>query len=74
MLSFREDLTFSQRIEEFKVFAKNEKGEYVNLYVGTVVGSRKIVKSESSVNTDEVLVIITKSRSNPVIRDIKIYG
>ncbi|MBQ9912612.1 MAG: alpha-L-fucosidase [Clostridia bacterium] len=74
LLSFREDLTYSQRIEEFRIFAKKASGEYSNIYTGTVVGSRKIVRLENPVNTDEILIIITQARANPVIKDIRIYG
>lgn len=74
LLSFREDLTYSQRIEEFKIFAKDASGEYSNIYTGTVVGSRKIVRLENPVNTDEILIIVTQARANPVIKDIRIYG
>ena len=73
MISLREELTFSQRVEEFKVFAKGENGEYSEIYSGTVIGSRKIIKLESPVNTDEILLIITQSRANPVLKDIRVY-
>lgn len=70
---FCEDLRFSQRAEEFKIFAKNEKGDYILLNTGTVIGSGRIVKSEKAVFTDEVAIVITQSRSNPILKDIKIY-
>lgn len=73
LLSFREDLRFSQRVEEFKIFAKDDKGAYKHLYTGTAVGSRKIVRLKECPLTDEILLIITQSRSNPIIQDIKIY-
>ncbi len=72
LISFAEDLTFSQRVEEFKVFAK-VGDDYKHIYTGTVVGSRKIVKLPSPVLCDELVIVITQSRSNPVIRDIHIY-
>ncbi len=72
-LSFREDLNFSQRVEEFKIFAKDEKGEYSLIYTGTVIGSRKIVRLKKSVFTDEMVIAITQSRSNPVLRDVRVY-
>lgn len=74
LISFREDLSFSQRVEEFKVLAKDEKGDYSCIYDGTVVGSRKIVRLEKAVFTDEIVIAITRSRSDPVLRDIRIYG
>lgn len=73
LLSFREDLRFSQRVEEFKVFAKTDKG-YQSIYEGTVVGSRKIVRLKEPVKADELVIVITQSRSNPVLKDIRIYS
>lgn len=72
LLSFREDLRFSQRVEEFKVYCKDSDGEYKHIYTGTVVGSRKIIRFTESVITDEVLIIVTQARSNPILKDIKV--
>ena len=74
LLSFRENLRYSQRIEEFKIFAKDKSGDYSCIYTGTVVGSRKIVRLKNTVSTDELLIIVTQARANPVINDIKVYG
>ncbi len=74
VLSLSEDLRYSQRVEQFKAFAKDEKGEYTHLYTGTVVGSGKFVFFKNPVFTDEIVIVVTQSRSNPVIKDIKIYG
>ena len=73
LLSLREDLSFSQRVEEFKIFIKNENGNYECVYKGTVIGSRKIVRLDRAVLTDEALIIVTQSRANPVLKDIRIY-
>ena len=74
VLSLSENLRYSQRVEQFKVFAKNEKGEYTHLYTGTVIGSGKFVMLEKPVLTDEIVIAVTQSRANPVISGIKIYG
>ena len=74
LISFSEDLTFSQRVEEFKIFAKKESGSYKHIYTGTVVGSKKIVRFNSPILTDRLVIIITQSRSNPVLKDIRVYG
>ncbi len=73
IITLSEDLTYSQRIEEFKVYAKKEDSDYELVYTGTVVGSKKIVKLDFSVTTDRIIIIVTQSRSNPVLKDIKIY-
>ncbi len=74
LISLREELSFSQRIEEYRVLAKNEKGDYYCIYDGTVIGSRKLIRLRGAINTDEIAIIISRSRSNPVLRDIRIYG
>ncbi len=71
--SLRENLNYSQRVEEFKVFAKDEKGEYFRISEGTVIGSRKIIRLAKPIMTDEIAVVITQSRSNPVLKEIKAY-
>lgn len=73
LITFSEDLAFSQRVEEFKAFAKKEDSNYELIYTGTVVGSKKIIRLESAVFTDRIVIVITQSRSNPVLKDIKIY-
>lgn len=72
-LYFSEDLRYSQRIEQFKIFVADEKGEYTHLYTGTAVGSGKLVMLEKQAFTDEILIAVTQSRSNPVLRNIEAY-
>lgn len=72
-INFCEDLKFSQRTEGFRIYVKDETGEWTSVYEGTVIGSGKIVRLKNSAYTDEIAVIITQSRSNPVLKDIKIY-
>ncbi|MBO5333259.1 MAG: alpha-L-fucosidase [Clostridia bacterium] len=73
LITFSEDMTYSQRIEEFKVYAKKEDLDYELIYTGTVVGSKRIVKLDSPVTTDRIVIIVTQSRSNPILKDIRIY-
>ncbi len=74
LLSLREDLRFSQRVEEFRIYAKDSNGGYKHIHTGTVVGSRKIVRFTESVITDEVLIIVTQARGNPILNDIRVYS
>lgn len=71
----QEDITQSQRIEEFKVYAK-VPGGYKKISSNTVVGSKKIIRlSPLNVrNTDEIKIVFTQSRSNPVLRNIEFYA
>lgn len=72
VITFREDLQFSQRVESFKVYyKKNDK--YKELYKGTVVGSKKIIKLRHPIHTDEILIVPIQSRKNPLLMDLHIY-
>ncbi len=72
-LTFCEELSCSQRVEEFKIYAADGKGEYIPVYTGSVIGSGKIVRLKKPVLTDEILIAVTQSRSNPVLKSIKAY-
>ncbi len=74
MLSIREDLTRSQRIEKFSILVKNSAEEYEKVYEGTVIGSRKLVRLEKPVTTDTLLILPAQVRANPTLKDIRIYG
>ncbi|MBQ8503676.1 MAG: alpha-L-fucosidase [Clostridia bacterium] len=74
MISLREDLTKSQRVEQFHILAKLEDGSFCQVYDGTVIGSRKIVRFEYPVETDEILILPTQVRDNPVLKDIHLYS
>ncbi len=72
-LTIRENLRFSQRIESFSVYAKTD-GAYIEVGKGTVVGSKKILFLKEKVKTKELLIAITSTRENPVIRNIAFYN
>ena len=74
LIAFSEELAFSQRVEQFRVFARKNSSDYELVYTGTVVGSKKIVRFDSPVTTDRIVIVITQSRSNPILKNIKIYG
>lgn len=69
----REDLRFSQRVESFRLYAKSVKG-YTEIYKGTVIGSKRIICLNKKVQTNELLLAVTGTRGNPVIRDIAFYN
>lgn len=70
----REDITQSQRVEAFKIYAKTPAG-YLKVYDGTVIGSKKIciINPLLVKSTKELDIVITQSRSNPVIRTVEAY-
>jgi alpha-L-fucosidase len=69
----RENVAFSQRVEDFDIYAKKGDG-YVRISDCTVIGSKKIVRLTVPVKTDEIVVIFRQSRSNPVISEISLYS
>ena len=71
-ITLRENLSFSQRVEEFEIYASKGKG-FRKIYSGTVIGSKKIVLFKKPVKATELLIIPTVSRGNPVLKDIRIY-
>lgn len=73
MVNLREDLTKSQRVEKFQILAETESDAFTCVYEGTVIGSRKIVKFEKAVETDEILILPTQVRDNPVLKDLHFY-
>lgn len=70
----QEDTTQSQRVEEFEVYAK-VSGHYIKVATDTIIGSKKIVRLNPwfARNTDEIRIVFTQSRSNPVIRSVELY-
>lgn len=74
LISLREDLSFSQRVEEFSILIKNRDKKYECIYNGTVIGSRKIVRLKAAVSTDEIIIAVKQSRAEPKLTDIRIYN
>lgn len=71
-VTLRENLAYSQRIESFDIYASRGKG-FSKVYSGTVIGSKKIVLFKKPVKANELLIVPTCSRGNPVLRDIRIF-
>lgn len=70
----KEDIRYSQRVEEFEIYAK-VPGGYKRIYKGTTIGSEKIaqIKFPYVRNTNEIKIVFTQSRYNPVIRTVELY-
>ncbi len=67
----KEHIPMSQRIERFVVEARTDIG-YTEVYSGTTVGYKKIVKF-SPIVTDEIRIRVTDSRVCPIISFVGIY-
>lgn len=72
-LVLKENISFSQRVEDFDVYTKFGNG-YKRVADCTVIGSQKIVRFNVPVKTDELVIVFRQSRSNPVLSEISAYG
>ena len=70
-----EDLRYSQRVEEFKVYAKYKDDiRYYEVYSGTVIGSGKIIRFPDYLSAEEILITPTQSRKNPIIKKVLMFS
>ena len=70
-----EDLRFSQRIEEFKIYVKyKDDVRYYEVYSGTVIGSGKIIRFPEFVDAEEIVITPTQSRKNPVLKKVLVFA
>jgi len=68
----KEDIFHSQRIEEFYIlYKKDDKVKIFDRF--SVIGSKKIIRIKGTLNTDEIMIFVTQSRSNPYFRSIEFY-
>ena len=67
-LVIEEDIRYSQRVESFSVFAD---GKHVKDC--TCIGSGRILRFPKGLDADEIDIVITQSRSNPIIKSIRLY-
>ncbi len=67
----QEDITRSQRVEQFDLFILKPNGKYKRVYKGTVIGANKIIKINK--NAVGAIFIVRQSRSNPCLKHIGFY-
>ncbi len=67
-LVLQEDIRFSQRIESFDIYAD---GKHIKSF--TTIGSQKIIQLKNGLDADEVDIVITQSRANPIFKSIRLY-
>ena len=69
----REDVRFSQRVEEFEVWIKvGDKWQIIG--DSTVIGNRRTLVFKDLPKTNLVRITIKQSRSVPVIRSVELYA
>ncbi|MEG1718842.1 MAG: alpha-L-fucosidase [Clostridia bacterium] len=72
LIMLTEDITKGQKVDSFKILAKVEN-EYKELASCRTIGYKKILPLEK-VWTDEVKIVITKSRGIPTISSFGVYN
>ena len=72
-IDLREDLRFSQRVEEFEVWVKDGES-WVLIGDSTIIGNRRSLLFENAPVTDRVRITVKQSRSVPVLRSEEIYA
>ena len=72
-IDLREDLRFSQRVEEFEVWVKDGES-WVLIGDSTIIGNRRSLLFENAPVTDRVRITVKQSRSVPVLRSVEIYA
>ena len=71
-LVLKEKQKYSQRVEAFSIYYKNDSGVWKKVDDYTVIGSQKII--EVGEETSEIRIFIKQSRSNPCLRNIAVYN
>ncbi len=68
----QEDITKSQRVEQFEIYAKDKKGDWQKIYVGTTIGYKKIcVISETE--TEEICIQVKDFRVSVILKEVGVY-
>ena len=71
----QEDMRYSQRVEEFKVYAKYKgDGAYYEISSGTVIGSGKIIRFQGNVEAEEIVITPTQTRKNPILEKVLLFS
>ena len=75
----QEDISQSQRVEGFKVEVLcddglgEEKVHWQEIYTGSVIGYKKIIRLENPIKTDRIRFTITDCRCQPVMKSVIVY-
>lgn len=72
-IDLREDVRYSQRVEEFEVWVRSD-GKWKLIGDSTVIGNRRILMFEDAPVSDVVRIVIRQSRSVPVLRSVSLYA
>lgn len=71
-LVLKEAITFSQRVEKFNVYFKDESGNKIKIFEGTTIGYKRIIDLKGT-KTDNLTIEIEDSRVAPVMSFVGVY-
>ena len=72
-IDLREDVRFSQRVEQFEVWVRSD-GKWTLIGDSTVIGNRRILMFKDAPSCDVVRIVVKQSRSVPVLRSVALYS
>ena len=70
---FQEDIRKGQHIEEFRLEAKDADGSWRSIARGTTVGYKRIIRFPA-VTARDFRLVITASRTDPVLSEVGLYN
>ncbi len=73
IIDIRENIKFGQRIDAFAIDVEESNGEWKQIYKGTSIGARRIVRLEQPLTRQKLRLRITKSASGVAISEFGIY-
>lgn len=70
-VELREDLFYGQRVESFLIDALDQDGQWQNVYMGTTIGNKRIVRINAE--TDRLRVRVTFARGEVKLNSIRVF-
>lgn len=72
-LELAEKISEGQRVESFIIYTKNDDGEFAKECQYNTIGSRRIIKFDEPVESDEMIVKIVSARDKVLLDWVKMY-
>lgn len=70
-VELREDLFYGQRVESFLIDALDQDGQWQNVYMGTTIGNKRIVRINAE--TERLRVRVTFARGEVKLNSIRVF-
>jgi alpha-L-fucosidase len=72
-LTVCEDIRHGQRIEAFRVEARDSFGRWETVGYGSTVGHKRIVRLHVREKTDALRIVVTAARAKPILRSVMVH-